>query len=275
MSQLKIKEKKNPFAFLANLITILILVVAIGVCAYAGWNLYKIFSEYKAGSDEYAKISDMVVTEKQAEVKDETWVDKETKKKVWTAPLEIDYDKLSEINPDFVGWLYVEALPDISYPIVHYKDNDYYLHRTFEKTDNFAGCLFVNSYNMGDFTDQNTIIYGHNMKNGSMFGKLKNFSDPEVFKKSRYFWIFTPDFIYQYRIFSASVVDKTGLTYQISFTDDEFDQFISRAYSNSVVDNQGVTVTKEDRIVTLSTCTGDDSTRFVVMGKLAQIYAAG
>ena len=86
---------------------------------------------------------------------------------------------------------------------------------------------------MGDFTDQNTIIYGHNMKNGSMFGKLKNFNDPEVFKKSRYFWIFTPDFIYQYRIFSASVVDKTGLTYQISFTDDEFDQFISRAYSNS------------------------------------------
>lgn len=185
----------------------------------------------------------------------------------------IDFTQLLSVNSDIVGWLRIRAL-DISYPVVQGKDNDYYLHRTFEKTDNFAGCLFVNSYNMGDFTDQNTIIYGHNMKNGSMFGKLKNFNDPEVFKKSRYFWIFTPDFIYQYRIFSASVVDKTGLTYQISFTDDEFDQFISRAYSNSVVDNQGVTVTKEDRIVTLSTCTGDDSTRFVVMGKLAQIYAA-
>ena len=185
----------------------------------------------------------------------------------------VDFTQLLSVNSDIVGWLRIRAL-DISYPVVQGKDNDYYLHRTFEKTDNFAGCLFVNSYNMGDFTDQNTIIYGHNMKNGSMFGKLKNFNDPEVFKKSRYFWIFTPDFIYQYRIFSASVVDKTGLTYQISFTDDEFDQFISRAYSNSVVDNQGVTVTKEDRIVTLSTCTGDDSTRFVVMGKLAQIYAA-
>ena len=80
MSQLKIKEKKNHFAFLGNFITILILVVAIGVCAYAGGNLYKIFSEYKAGTDEYAKISDMVVTEKKADVKDETWVDKETKK---------------------------------------------------------------------------------------------------------------------------------------------------------------------------------------------------
>ena len=80
MSQLKIKEKKNHFAFLGNFITILILVVAIGVCAYAGGNLYKIFSEYKAGTDEYAKISDMVVTEKKADVKDETWVDKETKR---------------------------------------------------------------------------------------------------------------------------------------------------------------------------------------------------
>lgn len=68
MSQLKIKEKKNHFAFLGNFITILILVVAIGVCAYAGGNLYKIFSEYKAGTDEYAKISDMVVTEKKADL---------------------------------------------------------------------------------------------------------------------------------------------------------------------------------------------------------------
>ena len=127
MSQLKIKEKKNHFAFLGNFITILILVVAIGVCAYAGGNLYKIFSEYKAGTDEYAKISDMVVSEKKADVKDETWVDKETKKKVWTAPIEVDCKKLAQINPDFVGWLYVEALPDISYPMVHYKDNDFYV----------------------------------------------------------------------------------------------------------------------------------------------------
>ena len=103
MSQLKIKEKKSHLASIGNIITILILVIAIGVCAYAGGNLYKIFSEYKAGSDEYAKISDMVVTEKKAEVKDETWVDEETKKKSWTAPLDIDYKKLSEINPDFVG----------------------------------------------------------------------------------------------------------------------------------------------------------------------------
>lgn len=276
---------------LGDVIRLIVMLAALAVFLYSGYTLYGFYKEYKKSSDEYDNLENSYAVDQEQESENidnledddalQSISGQEVRKVLEdgeekTLPVlknPIDFTQLLSVNSDIVGWLRIRAL-DISYPVVQGKDNDYYLHRTFEKTDNFAGCLFVNSYNMGDFTDQNTIIYGHNMKNGSMFGKLKNFSDPEVFKKSRYFWIFMPDFIYQYRIFSASVVDKTGLTYQISFTDDEFDQFISRAYSNSVVDNQGVTVTKEDRIVTLSTCTGDDSTRFVVMGKLAQIYAA-
>ena len=276
---------------LGDVIRLIVMLAALAVFLYSGYTLYGFYKEYKKSSDEYDNLENSYAVDQEQESENidnledddalQSISGQEVRKVLEdgeekTLPVlknPIDFTQLLSVNSDIVGWLRIRAL-DISYPVVQGKDNDYYLHRTFEKTDNFAGCLFVNSYNMGDFTDQNTIIYGHNMKNGSMFGKLKNFSDPEVFKKSRYFWIFTPDFIYQYRIFSASVVDKTGLTYQISFTDDEFDQFISRAYSNSVLDNQDVTVTKEDRIVTLSTCTGDDSTRFVVMGKLAQIYAA-
>ena len=86
--------------------------------------------------------------------------------------------------------------------------------------------------------------------------------------------MFTPDFIYQYRIFSATVVDKTGLTYQTFYTDEEFEQWMKYAFETSEVDNTGIEVTKDDRVMTLSTCTGDDATRFVVMGKLAQIYAS-
>ena len=276
---------------LGDVIRLIVMLAALAVFLYSGYTLYGFYKEYKKSSDEYDNLENSYAVDQEQEsenidnLEDDDALQSISGQEVRTVfedgeektlPVRknpIDFTQLLSVNSDIVGWLRIRAL-DISYPVVQGKDNDYYLHRTFEKTDNFAGCLFVNSYNMGDFTDQNTIIYGHNMKNGSMFGKLKNFNDPEVFKKSRYFWIFTPDFIYQYRIFSASVVDKTGLTYQISFTDDEFDQFISRAYSNSVVDNQDVTVTKEDRIVTLSTCTGDDSTRFVVMGKLAQIYAA-
>ena len=276
---------------LGDVIRLIVMLAALAVFLYSGYTLYGFYKEYKKSSDEYDNLENSYAVDQEQEsenidnLEDDDALQSISGQEVRTVfedgeektlPVlknPIDFTQLLSVNSYIVGWLRIRAL-DISYPVVQGKDNDYYLHRTFEKTDNFAGCLFVNSYNMGDFTDQNTIIYGHNMKNGSMFGKLKNFNDPEVFKKSRYFWIFTPDFIYQYRIFSASVVDKTGLTYQISFTDDEFDQFISRAYSNSVVDNQDVTVTKEDRIVTLSTCTGDDSTRFVVMGKLAQIYAA-
>ena len=276
---------------LGDVIRLIVMLAALAVFLYSGYTLYGFYKEYKKSSDEYDNLENSYAVDQEQEsenidnLEDDDALQSISGQEVRTVfedgeektlPVlknPIDFTQLLSVNSDIVGWLRIRAL-DISYPVVQGKDNDYYLHRTFEKTDNFAGCLFVNSYNMGDFTDQNTIIYGHNMKNGSMFGKLKNFNDPEVFKKSRYFWIFTPDFIYQYRIFSASVVDKTGVTYQISFTDDEFDQFISRAYSNSVVDNQDVTVTKEDRIVTLSTCTGDDSTRFVVMGKLAQIYAA-
>ena len=276
---------------LGDVIRLIVMLAALAVFLYSGYTLYGFYKEYKKSSDEYDNLENSYAVDQEQESENidnledddalqsisgqevRTVLEDGEEKTLPVLKNPIDFTQLLSVNSDIVGWLRIRAL-DISYPVVQGKDNDYYLHRTFEKTDTFAGCLFVNSYNMGDFTDQNTIIYGHNMKNGSMFGKLKNFSDPEVFKKSRYFWIFTPDFIYQYRIFSASVVDKTGLTYQISFTDDEFDQFISRAYSNSVVDNQGVTVTKEDRIVTLSTCTGDDSTRFVVMGKLAQIYAA-
>ena len=276
---------------LGDVIRLIVMLAALAVFLYSGYTLYGFYKEYKKSSDEYDNLENSYAVDQEQESENidnledddalqsisgqevRTVLEDGEEKTLPVLKNPIDFTQLLSVNSDIVGWLRIRAL-DISYPVVQGKDNDYYLHRTFEKTDNCAGGLFVNSYNMGDFTDQNTIIYGHNMKNGSMFGKLKNFNDPEVFKKSRYFWIFTPDFIYQYRIFSASVVDKTGLTYQISFTDDEFDQFISRAYSNSVVDNQGVTVTKEDRIVTLSTCTGDDSTRFVVMGKLAQIYAA-
>lgn len=276
---------------LGDVIRLIVMLAALAVFLYSGYTLYGFYKEYKKSSDEYDNLENSYAVDQEQESENidnledddalqsisgqevRTVLEDGEEKTLPVLKNPIDFTQLLSVNSDIVGWLRIRAL-DISYPVVQGKDNDYYLHRTFEKTDNFAGCLFVNSYNMGDFTDQNTIIYGHNMKNGSMFGKLKNFNDPEVFKKSRYFWIFMPDFIYQYRIFSASVVDKTGLTYQISFTDDEFDQFISRAYSNSVVDNQDVTVTKEDRIVTLSTCTGDDSTRFVVMGKLAQIYAA-
>lgn len=291
-------RKKRGKRTFGDVIRLLLMLVALAVFCYSGYMLYTFYREYKKGSDEYDNLEanysvsqdesenmnvleDDKVLEQLQGAEDEaqsvqgrvmvtvTENGKQVSLPVMNNP--IDFTELKQINQDICGWLRIRAI-DISYPLVQGEDNDYYLHRTFEGESNFAGCLFLNYTNKTDFTDQNTIIYGHNMKNGSMFGKLKQFGIDETFQKSKYFWIFTPDFIYQYRIFSAMVVNKVGLTYQTMFLEDEFRNFVEIAFSNSQVDNTGVEVTDDDRVVTLSTCTGDDETRFVVMGKLAQVY---
>ena len=185
----------------------------------------------------------------------------------------INFTELNAINEEIIGWIRIGAL-DVSYPVAQAADNDYYLHRTFERVDNFAGCIFLNCDNTRYFTDQNTIIYGHNMKNGSMFGTLKEFEKQETYDKCPYFWIFTPEFIYQYRIFSCSVVSKVGDPYRTRFVTEDFQNFINNSMSNSMIDNGGVQVTTDDRIVTLSTCTSDDATRLIVQGKLAHVYVS-
>ena len=304
-------RKGRKKATFGDIMSTLLMLIALCVFLFSAYTLYGFYKEYKKGSDEYDNLeSSYAVTPVADDGTQETNADGTkrpaaltnldeleddlTLRKIAGRELEvdtetvtengqqitlpamknpIDFVQLQEVNEDIVGWLRVRAL-DISYPVVQGEDNDFYLHRTFEKTDNFAGCLFMNCDNAPNYTDQNTIIYGHNMKNGSMFGKLKQFREEETFNKSKYFWIFTKDLIYQYRIFSAYVVNKTGLNYQTFFTEDEFEQLLETAYASSEVDNSNVTVEKTDRIVTLSTCTGDDATRFVVLGKLAQVYAA-
>ena len=173
-----------------------------------------------------------------------------------------------------IGWLEMEAVDTINYPIVQGEDNDYYLHRTFQRTDNFAGSIFMDYMNKSNFGQRNTIVYGHNMKNGSMFGSLKNYRDQEVYKKSPYFWIYTPTRIYKYEIFSCAEVDKFGQDYQITFRDKEdFQEFIYHAQDQSLYDT-GVDVDYTDTVVTLSTCTGNEATRFIVQGKRVRTYQA-
>jgi len=182
----------------------------------------------------------------------------------------INFTELNAINKEVIGWVRIGAL-NLSYPIAQAADNSYYLHRTFEKKDNFAGCIFLNCDNSKFFTDQNSIVYGHNMKDGSMFGSLSKFRNQETYDSNPYFWIFAPQLIYQYRIFSTAEVSAEGDVYRIRFTSADYDAFLKNRAASSLV-TTGVTPGVDDRIVTLSTCTGNDATRFVVQGVLEQIY---
>ena len=274
----------------------LLLVVAVGVFAYSGWRLFSYYMAYKQGSDEYSDLNeeymnptgalesealaDVAVLDdpaKRTEVLDgayrEETVENGKPKALPKLKNPVDFAELQSINPDVIGWIRVGAV-NISYPVTQAKDNEYYLHRTFKKVDNFAGCIFENCTNSPFFTDQNTILYGHNMKNGSMFGQLKKFSEQATFDKNPYFWIFTKDFIFQYRIFSSSVVNKIGDPYITRFSKDDFKKYIEKSIASSEIKCGDVQVTTDDRIVTLSTCTGNDATRRILQGVLTQVYLA-
>ena len=260
------KQKKRKKKGAGDIVRNVLLIVCIGIFLFSAFHLFRIYMEYKKGSDEYDSIKDTAVIEPAREETGE-----ETEEPQIQAP-QIDFASLQATNPDVVGWLELEAI-DISYPIVQGKDNDKYLHYTFEGKKNAAGAIFMEYTNKSDFSDCNTIIYGHNMKNGSMFGQLKKFQREDVYSVSPYLWICTPGGSYRYEIFSYHTTSATGDTYTLfSAPGQEFQQYLEKMKSASEIEND-VQVSQNDKIVTLSTCTGNDKTRFVVQAKrLPEVY---
>ena len=253
------KKKKK-----SDVLLTIALIAAIVVFCYAAFNLYHIYTEYKKGTDEYNQIEEMAVTERDADSAEVAGPNAQLK-----PPIEVDFDKLKSVNEDVVGWIYVDALPDISYPIVKGKDNQTYLHQTYEKNYNFAGTIFVDYENSGDFSDCNTLVYGHNMKNGSMFGHLKKFRENDkLYKQDKYFWILTPERNYRYEIISAYTTGVNSDTYTLfKGPGEEFEKYLETIKGYSEIQTDDTDLTIKDKIVTLSTCTGNESTRFVVQGK--------
>lgn len=124
----KVKKKKT----VGDHILTIVLIVAICIFCYAAFNLYHIYTEYKKGTDEYNSISEMAVTERDPDQVEEMNQPDEQP----VAPVRVDFDSLRSINEDVIGWIYMEALPEISYPVVQGEDNNFYLHQTYEKNYN-------------------------------------------------------------------------------------------------------------------------------------------
>ena len=157
---------------------------------------------------------------------------------------------------------------DISYPVMYSGDNSYYLRKTFNREHATAGSIFLEGSNKTDFGDCHTIIYGHNMKNLSMFGKLKYYNrDENYYDSHQYFQILVDGKKYRYRIFSYETVSDDSDEYTVGFEPDEtFGKFVQRMAASSMKDT-GIVPTKDDKVVTLSTCsTSGETYRFVVHG---------
>ena len=249
MSEKQPKKKKTA----GDVVLTVVLIAAICVFCYAGYNLFHIYTEYKKGTDEYNSITQMAVTERDP---DGEAAGPEAGSEL-KAPMDIDFASLKSVNNDVVGWIYVEAVPDINYPIVHGKDNETYLHRTYEKNYNFAGTIFVDYENKGDFSDCNTIVYGHNMKNGSMFNNIKSYTDQSFADEHPYVYIYLPDgTVSQYKVVVGHIISESSVLYSTQIVDTaSFVQEMVKTSSIKVDFDQS----QVQSVITLSTCTSAGS----------------
>ena len=244
------KKKKKK----AGIFSTIILVVALAVFCFSAFQLFKILKGYHDGRSEYDKVRKLAVEEKKDDGEDQ---------------FSVNFDELMKMNPDTIGWIRFHPEPSqISYPIVKGKDNSEYLKKTFSANENTLGAIFLNVDNNADFMDKNTIIYGHRMKDGSMFRHLQDYEEKSFWESNPYFYIYTPDGReITYHIYSAGQVEDTSDTYLTSFESEEaYQSFLNMTKEASLYDT-GVELNAQSAIVTLSTCTSaSDNHRFVVRG---------
>lgn len=186
----------------------------------------------------------------------------------------IDFDKLEKENSDIYAWITVPNTK-IDYPIVQsFTENDlYYIDHTVKKKYSAAGSIFTQKRNQRDFSDPNTVIYGHNMRNGTMFRHLHKFKEKEFFDENEYFYIYIRGHILTYRIFSAYEYDNRHILNSFDFSDKQVlaEYLRSAANPSTMIKNtREVPLTTDDRIVTLSTCMANNKpeSRYLVQGVL-------
>jgi sortase B len=189
-----------------------------------------------------------------------------------TVEVPVDFDKLKKANPDIYAWISIPEVK-VDYPILQSEsDNGYYLNHTVNGQKSAYGSIYTEDYNNKDFSDFNTLVYGHNMKNGTMFGSLKKFRDAEFFKKNRFITVYTPGRILKYEIFAAYTWDNKHIlltrNFETGYNRKSYIEEIFAVRDMKSQINKEITVTEDDRIITLSTCMGDKSKRFLVSGVL-------
>lgn len=241
-------------------------VVIIALCCVIGFCLYKIggiLYEYHVGTKTYNQVQNIAgltgVT------------DRETNKKNEHKLGNINFEALKKENGDIRGWIYSRNTV-INYPIVQGRDNKFYLYRMFNKKWNGKGTLFIDYRCENPFGDFNTVIYGHRMKDGSMFHDLIKYRKADYYKQHRIMYLFTPEMNYKVRIFGVLTIPADSDFYRFSFNDAaEKEQYIKDIKDGSEI-AMDVEVTPDDRIIMMSTCTYEfDNARLVVYGKLEEM----
>ena len=175
---------------------------------------------------------------------------------LYTPP--VDFEGMREVNQDVYAWITIPGTV-IDYPILqHETDNAYYLNHNIDGSYGYPGCIYTENLNSKDFKDNNTIIYGHNMKNGTMFADLHKYVDTAFLEEHDEILIYTPQKELKYKIFAAYVYDDRHLLYSFDFADSEvYEAYLESIFSIKSVDaniRSDLEITGKDKIITLETC---------------------
>ncbi len=266
---------------------ILVCLLAAGlavVFAVSGYQVWKILGERKAAETAYEDLDSFL----QFADKDDAGADAGTGKSGQSAQSgssgalaasraetdseiafpEVDFAGLRSVNEQVVGWIYDDASV-INYPIVQAADNDYYLHRLFNGESNPSGAIFLDCRNQSDFSDSHCIIYGHHMKDGSMFAALSNYKSQEYYEEHPRMLLLTPNGNYTIEIFAGYVANVEDDAWVTGFESEaDYEDWIASGISKSLI-RADFAPSASDHVLTLSTCSYEFAdARFVLLGVL-------
>ena len=271
--------EKSPQNKRMPIILKILLSMAIIAAGYFGFRLWKYYQEYQDDQKLYGDLREAVLQatdeSEQPELSTEESVSEsdtkreQTKKKKEESPFEVDWAALKEINEDIIGWVYFTGLPQISYPILQAEDNAYYVNRTYDLSSDTskAGSIFMDYRMADDFSSPYSIIYGHNVRDGSMLSDLAQLKDQTLYDEEPYFWILTPEGNYRYQIFSIFQCHRSADVFQRSF--DGWGENFSKWQSELKLRNsmQGDVKLKEHgHVIVFSTCVPNSFDRTIVCG---------
>lgn len=239
------KKKKRNIIILSVLILVFVLSVGF-IIAY--------FVKQNNAKDEYEEIKEKAKVSVEKEVKDS----EEESDEPYVSP--IDFEELWKTNEEIYAWIQIPGT-EIDYPIAQRADDDaYYLNHTIEGTEGLPGSIYTEAVNSKEFTDFNTVIYGHNMKNGSMFAGLHKYEDKEFLEENPYVYIYLPDRTLKYQIFAAVVFDDRHIMHSFDYSTPEGCQrFLDEIKGVRTMESgfdENVEVGTDSNIITLATCIG-------------------
>ena len=274
-------RRSAPMKPAARILLLFLCAIFVGVFAFSGYKLYSILHGYRSSERQYSDLSDRYTTAATPTPLPtaEAYAAPEAPAvpEVETSPIHVDFGQLQSECADIVGWLYSEGTP-INYPIVQSQyDNPatadyYYLYRDIHGDYSGNGTPFLDVKCAGDFSFYNSIVYGHHMKDGSMFASLDNYRTAGYYEQHPVMYLNTPQRNYKIEVFAGYVCDADSSTYSISFPDESSFLIYCRDMKAQSDFQSPVEIQPGDTIITLSTCSYEwHDARYVIQGRLVPL----